>query len=336
MPLIDFTVSGYLIPLVRSSASLSKNDGNFTDDVIISFLNDELQTYVVPQIMGVNEEFLVTNYDVPFGAVLDRIVIPTQTMVSQLRYVQFLSSSGDPSDVNNANNGRYTLARVDPSLIGEGTSSGVVLPVSAYGVAQCGYYLEDNAVVFYPSLTQAAGFTAIRLSFFRRPNDLVLNTECVQVASVNTTTGVITTSTPLPGSWSTATPFDVVGHDTPFTTSLSDVTATAASGSSITVPTTSPGLGSVMVGDWLCLTGTSPIAQVIREASPLLVAAAVVRCMKAKKDMEGYNMAKTDLAEARQRLINNITPRVNGQPKKIVNPYTLFQRSSVRFGRWRS
>lgn len=317
MPGVDFTVTNYLVPMIRRTASLAKTNGLLTDEDLIAFANDELQRTVVPLIQKAREEYFVHYIDIPFEAGRSRYTIPVRGIASQLRDVL----------LTDGNQALYSVPRLDPALMGASDFTG---PYNvSTGVLGQGFYLQDNEIIFWPAPV-ASNATYIRLSYFRRPNDLIENADAAVVTNVNTGTGVITFAARPTGSV-VGSELDSIAADSPFVSKINGAVVTAATATTVTVATDTEGLDELEVGDWMALAGTSPIPQIIREAQPLLAQAVSVRALIAKKDKDGAMMAQGLLAQQRAELLEQLSPRVEGEPKKMVNPYSLFRRSG-RFG----
>ena len=66
------------------------------------------------------------------------------------------------------------------------------------------------------------------------------------------------------------------------------------------------------------MSGQSPVAQFIpAEATYLLAQLAAARCLQALGDTEGYKVSLTKIEQMKNHLINLISDRIEGQPKRI-------------------
>jgi hypothetical protein len=124
---------------------------NITDDDILAFANEELQSYIVPLVLSVREEYFVAVLDTNVVADQAAYDIPSDAIGLKLRSVQLSNGTG----------GYYDLPRVEPERVDE---------YGALGAPQA-YYLRANSVMLVPVPT-AAGAT-LRLAYFKRPGLIV-------------------------------------------------------------------------------------------------------------------------------------------------------------------
>ena len=107
---------------------------------------------------------------------------------------------------------------------------------------------------------------------------------------------------------------DVLIGTAPFDFRLQDSVIVSRTGPDITLNDVS----TIEVGDYVALAGMSPVAQFVPvEATYLLAQLAAQRCLQALGDTEGYKVAAAKIAEMRSHLINLISDRIVGQPKRI-------------------
>jgi len=272
------------------TSSSSSNVNNTTN--LLAFATEELHIKLLPMILAAREEFYVRNKDHTIAANTSRYAIPTRAAGMMLRDVQMIVGTSIRS-----------LPPVDSEQI---STTAVGEPI--------GYYLEDSNVVLYPTPGSATG--TLRLRYYLRPSKLVATTACAQISAIDTGTGVITVGS-LPSTITTSTAIDLVSANSPFRTMALDLTPSATSSTTVTVAAADLPTG-LAVGDWVALADTSPIPQVPYEFLPVLSHLTVARAMEAIGDEKGAAMARKELELLAQNATTLVSPRVHGEPKRIV------------------
>lgn len=279
----DYT-SDMVLAAIRRHALLPRSTSEFmTDADILAITNEEIQTYIVDVLMSVHEEYLVFNKDTTLTSAT-AYPIPDRAIGRKLRDV-LISSDG----VTFAQ-----LPRVEPEYR---VSSGVD-----------GYYFENDSVC----LTSAMAGT-LRMQYFIRPNKLV-QTGYGTITSIAGTVANFAAVTP---AFSTSTPVDAVAAKPGFRHLAIDQTPTAASSTAVTFTVLPTGL---VVGDYVCLAGESPVPQVPPECIPLLVMRVVTRILAVLGDPK-INVAKGLLDERYRSTVALLSPRDEGSSRYIVNRY---------------
>src|SRR5688500_16338008 len=119
--------SDELIAQVKRRGMIPSSENTLTTTDYLSFINDEIQTFIVPLLMSVREEFFVANSTSTIVSGTANYPIPTRAIGAKLRNVLMLNGSVyEP------------LERLEPERVArDGTTSGTPE----------GYYLEGNDVV---------------------------------------------------------------------------------------------------------------------------------------------------------------------------------------------
>jgi len=150
-----------------------------------------------------------------------------------------------------------------------------------------GYYLEGNKIKVTP---QAFNSGYLRVYYYRRPSDIVPLTSVGLISSIVTNTSITCAS--LPNTITTGTEIDIVSNDSPFQT-IKSVTAGTVAGSVINLSDTS----DIESGFYVCL--------------------------EYMGDANGLQNSMLTYAQMESDNRNLISPRVDGQPKKIVSSKRL-------------
>lgn len=294
-------------------------------------VNEEVQTYIVPLLLEVREEYLLATEDVPVSADTLFIFTPKRAIGNKIRSVSVPDGSG----------GYCPLIRFEPGEAQRGSSAGGIV----------GFYLEGNKIFF----TGAPTTSTVRVSYYRRPGHVVATSECLQIddygASGGTTEFFAASSFPSAFVASTNQNrilYDVVRNQPGFDCMSIDDSATSvdANNYSITLGGTFvPNAGGVFapdsttedydftMQDWICFAGETPIPQIPVEMHPLLaqrVTATILQGLGDPKASIAYEVA----ADMEKRLLKVIRPRTDGAKRVIVNRYGVGMGSRNRIRRF--
>jgi hypothetical protein len=287
-----YTTTDFLASVrLRGSIPTTTNTNNVNNTSnLLSLATEELHIKLLPLIMAAREEFYVRSKDHTIVAGTASYAIPSRGTGMVLRDVQLIQGTSVRS-----------LPMVDPEQVAT-TSNGEVR----------GYYLEHNNVVLYQTPASAVG--TLRLKYFLRPGRLVATSSCAQISAIDTVTSTVTIAS-LPSGWTTGTVVDFVRATAPYDNPAIDQTITGTSSTSITFASLPTGLA---VGDWVALAEYSPIPQIPHEFQPVLAQMTVHKVLEAQGDREGAAQAWKDLQTIQQYALQMITPRNQGEPKKVV------------------
>ena len=272
----------------------------FSSADYLSILNDESMSVIVPLMVSVNEEFFLEYSDQATVSGQANYRIPKRSVVSGLRDCQLIDTSGNVTQLARLfEDGKTTVAS-----------------------QARGYYLKGNQVVLSPTPTDST--MTLRLAYFRRPQSYVLPTACAQVSAINTVSNIVTVSS-APSTFATGVLLDFVQGATPYDTLAFDQAVVGISGTAITFSSLPTGLA---LGDWLSLSTQTCVPGIPEEVVPLLVQAALVTCLSAKKD-NAVSVEKDKMERMAQNLLRILAPRVRDNSVKINNlsgPMSRFQR----------
>jgi hypothetical protein len=294
-----------LISSIKSRASVPTSQNLFATADFLRFSNEELQSSLVPMLMSVREEYLVTSVDVSIVPGTSSYRINKRAIGGKLRDVQLVSGTSLRS-----------LAQLNPEDI-TSTESG-----------QQGFYIKSNSIVLSPTPTNSSDI--LRVSFFQRPNKLVAVSDAAQITSVDTVNNQVVVSA-VPSTFNTGTLIDFIRNQPGFECLDIDKAISGISGTTITFGTLPSDLE---VGDYVCIATESPIPQIPQELHPMLAQLAAIKCLEAMSDQAGLANAEKKLKEMKQSALEVISPRVDGEAKKIMSTSNLVN-SYKRSGFWR-
>lgn len=283
--------SDTLISDIKILAGFS-DDNYWTDAEMLTILNREMKVTITPLVLKLQEEFFLQtkDYNITDGG---SYRLPKRSIGNKLRDVKIID--GDD----------YTdLLR----LYEEDRSSG-----------RSGYYINRNSLSLSDDITTGT----LRISYFLAPSSLVLEASVAEVLTIDSTTQV--TVSALPSTITTSTSVDFIQGVGPYDQLALEQTISNISGTTLTFASLPDDLA---VGDYICLSGQSPVAVIPEELHPVLVQAALVTCLSSKKDSASKQEAEK-LEAMKKTLLEMLDPRVESNDNKI-RPQGLLSRVRAR------
>ena len=305
---ITYTAS-QLLDSIRSLGTLNNEKAQSNgDDDLLKFINEVVRGKIVPQIMRVQQEYLVHTVQITVQAGVTKYRIPIRGVGQQLRDFTFIDAAGNRRFL-----GSSPIAREDlPLYNGQG------------GSAPAGFLLEGPYIRLVPITGNYQG--KLEFAFFLAPSELVLETAVRKVAAVDTGTGLVTLDSDVPAGWTAASLFDIHAPWAGAELKVFDASASQVGGTGvedeITFSTAINGsaFGSeipVEVGDYVCLAGQSAILQIPEDLVPLVIEAAVTRAMVATGDSQGITVSSARTKEQAQDSLQVLSQRLRSKPMKL-------------------
>lgn len=312
----SFLTTVKLLPMVPQSQAL------LSDDDILRLANQELKTFITPQIQSVVEEYFCDAVDYTVTPDDSTITIPSYASGLRLREVYWLNQPG--GDI------QRVAYRLQPEQLGF-ANWGFIWnsPNTApYGNP---FYLQGNQLIFYPKLS-SNGY--VRVVYMRIPNDLVEVDAGVTVASVTSPNTFNSVDSP-PADWASlpvGTELDVISPTLPFPTKRR-IQLSGLSGDLFYVNDPDD-WAAIAPGDYVYLAGQAPVIQLVpQEAFYVLTQATAVKVLETVGDLQGLQVARQSLADGLNGLLKLISPRAVGTPKKITNRQSVFSQGRL-WGNW--
>lgn len=299
-----------LLSAIKRRAFIPQAQNTFTDNDLLSFLNEEMLDSVVPMVMEVKEEYFGFSIDIPLEANVDRYAIPYRSIGQKVRDIKFKDSDGN----------LYQMTRIQPEdrQYFQGTG----------GARFKSFYFEGNDIVLFPGVG-ANPVGSLSLIVYLRPNKLVKETRVSTITGINTTTGVITVDT-VPSNISVSTEVDLLQARPGHVTLAYDITPTAVDSTLRTItldPTEIP--RTLTVGDFITLAGECIIPQIPAELHTTLIERVVARCHASQGDQEAQAQSEAKIAQLEQKANNMIEDRSEGNPKKVNNLGSIIRGSRI-------
>lgn len=307
MSSLPYYTTDTLIESIKRRAAIPINQKTFTNDDFIAFLNEEMSLGLVPSVLRMKEDYFLITIDIPLQSNKNQYEIPVRAIGNKVREISFKNDNGDIFEMTRIQVGDLPYYNVDNG--------------SQWIYA---YYIANNVINLMTSTPVTSGFLSI--SYYIRPNQLVLLSQVGIIQSIDRTTGEIFLDK-VPEGFSVTKPFDLVQQTSPHKCLSIDLTPTGINTLTRTITldiTQIP--DNLKVGDHFCLAQQSAIPQIPSDLHVILAHRAAARCLEAQGDLEGLQAANAKLAEFESNTQNLIDDRVEDSPKKIVNRHGSIRR----------
>jgi hypothetical protein len=271
-----------LINALKIKGSFPTSDDLFSNDDFLVLFNMQMQVEIVPIMLKLNEEYFLQSKD--FSIVQGSTYrIPSRAIGTNIRDLKKVDASGNYSDINR--------------LFEEDRSSG-----------KSGFYMKRNSVELSPDFNT----DTLRMSYFARPNKLVLPSSCAQISSIDTVLNTVVVSS-APTTMSPGVLTDFIQNNNPFDLLSFDNALVSVSGTTLEFSALPSGLS---VGDWVCIANESPVPLVPEELHPVLVQSALVTTLSSKKD-KALDYESQKLMAQIEAVITMLDPRVQNNSTKM-------------------
>jgi len=329
----DWSTSG-LINAIQSNALLPDAQMAFTAVDFIKIMNVEMESRIVPWILGLNENYFLKITNIP--------IIQTNSTALATANV----NTGGPNVAYQLPSDAIGKKMQDVSIV-NANGSFLSLPLlTTYQLGSpttlsFGFWIGGDVLYLYPA-PMFTSVNTIQITYPAAPLALCDDTRLVshdppssaEVTAINTTSGAITMAT-VPASFTVGASINFVAGTPQFATQAVGTVLTVV-GNQITVDPTvlidTFNRPTVNVGSWVANAGYSPFLQMPGEARNLVVQAACVKVLRAMKD-DGAKVALEDYKELCEASMKIFSTRVDNSPR-ILRTYGRGVGSWRRFGGW--
>lgn len=302
-----------LLAKIKRRAYVPVSQTTFTDADLLEVATEEMRSVILPSILDTREEYYVfkDTSNALDGTRNQTFNIPYRAVGMQLREV---SATIGGSERN--------LPRLD-------------LEDRVYediGGSLYGFDLTSNQIN-----VRGTNQGTLNLYYYLRPGDLISASSARQITAVDSANRQVTVSSIVSG-WDTSTVFDVIKGDPGFDYKAIDQAVSGVdSGTGIITFTEefpTEAWKQFAVGDWIVQAEYSPVPQIPLEWQEYLAEAVCCYIMESQGDAEAFARAQARKQELKKSAMSMISPRVDGQSKKIVprrNRGRNFYNSFYRF-----
>lgn len=315
--------SDALIQDIKRRTFMPISQITYNDEDILDFADEEIQIGIVPLLMSVREDYLVTYKEDTINSGQPSYDMHKRAIVQKLKDVTIVMAN---SDTNNP---------VEISLPRIQSDQGPTRLLNNYP----GFFVRNNKVMLQNPDTFAG--QKLRQYYFLRPSKLVTPINACRITRVGPDTnspalaanqievGLIPTGF---GSDATFTQtVDIVRNNPGFEILSMDAVASFNTNTLIVTFSSLTSLPTGLeVGDWVCLAGETVVPQIPVEMHPILAQRAAVKVLEGMGDASNLQLAQGKLKEMEKAVLGLLSNRIEGEPQKIVNPY-----SPLRIYPWR-
>lgn len=295
MPAANRYTTTEFLASVRRKGHIPSSQTPFQDSDLLALADDEIAIALMSQVRTVREGFYKTYVDLPLNnsGLYD---IPSEAIGGALDDVWILNGTQI-----------FTVGRMESNEQFSMVSS----PTGYWAFELIGNQIQIKPV---PQVG------VIRLWHMRRPNKLCTVASAAQITAIDTVGNVLTFSS-LPSTFSTSSPLDCIQDQPHFNWNFIASTPTMVTSTTLTfssLPVNQYGVCPISVGDWVALSGQSPVPQILAEFTPLLVQRTIMTYYEIQDYAEKLGLAKAKLEEIEKKIFELFNPRVSNEPKRIV------------------
>jgi hypothetical protein len=292
-----------LLDAIKITGIIPANQMLLTDERILSFCNEEIESKILPSIQSMNQDYLTTSELIPLVAGQDTYSIPRRALGRTMRDLKLVDEAGNTRNMLLVN------------LEGAGGYTGSSYP-SAF------YFLGDKFVINAPP--SASSNYTLKAYYFGRPGRLVPGSYCSQILGISTDGVSFTTFTVnnVPAAFGPGYLCDLIEGISGNSTVAKDLPIANIAGNQITFSAVIP---TMTAGDYIAPQYMSPVLQFPEEGFSLLVALAGERCLRALGDLESAESLAKLIPEKRNFFESMLTPRVVGESIKVMHPNGLLR-----------
>lgn len=273
------------------------------------FANEEMETFLINDIMTVRNDFFLRSKVITIQALLNHYQIPERAIGNSLKDVWFTDLGGS----------QRKLTLIDFEEVTDQPST------ATYPV---GFFFQDGQMVLVPTPQSACG--TLTVWFYSRPSTLTDTSNCAKITGVSSLSGTttFTVDTDLTGSFAVGKTLDLLRATSPFYNSAQDVLITAITGTTIAFATTdvSNEAGTVLgaTGDYICPPQKSNIPMIPQEFHPILSALVVKRILHSLGDLQKLQALTAELVDMRRNAFALISNRDERSNPAIVSKRGIF------------
>lgn len=295
---IDYTTNALVISVKQRTMNAS-NQNLFTDSDMVRIASEELQSVLIPYIESIKGEYFVRTEDITFVSGQQSYTMPQRATGMKLRDVMLVDFQGN----------QINLPYINPEDLKS---------TWAFSALQFGFYPKDNQIILVLGNLAAIGnYQFVRMNYFRRPDTLCTtntmdNPASGQITAINTGTNEVTLNF-VPTTWTTDTLVDAVNDLPPFQSWVDSQTLTAVNGFVLTFSSLPSGMA---IGDWVAESNFSPIPEIPVECHRVLETLTSARILQYSGD-PAFQVFQAQAEAQKRDLIQVLSPRVDGSPKKI-------------------
>lgn len=306
-----------LVELVKLESFAPISEKAFSDSDLISLLNANLFTQMMPDIVSMREDYFLDKKLYTITAGQSEYILPERCIGSTIKYAYVIDSAG--------NRTRMTRIQIDDLGYYDASVS------NSFGM----YYIRGDKLVLHPSPQMGS---SLEVWYLKRPNKLIATTSCAKITAQSLAGGQITytVDTDLSASLVVGSKIDIISANAPNQTYSIDQSIVSISSTQIVIASTDmvDASSSIVssVGDYICPSKSANFPLIPDDLQTVLAQMAVVSVLQSLGDNNKLQVAQGKLNEMRGSVAKLITNRVEAQPPTIVNRRSIANHSISSFG----
>lgn len=281
---------------VKGLITVPSNQALYTDEAMLLLADFENRSTVTPLIDSVGQGYFQTRTQ-RFQLQPNQIYypIPSRAVGRKLQAVVLTDDSG----------GYWSFPMV-------GIERGFMI---RFGEIPFGFRFEGDRIALINAPTAVSDF-GLTFFYMATPGKLVKND---QAAIIDSIVGNDITLLNVPSTFQIGRRIDLINGEPGNWFKGMSLKIDNIAANTITTVETPP--DDLTEGDWMALTGESPVIQLPEELVPLLMNATCRRILGGISDFEGKADVEKEIEEQKETVARLIQPRINNQPIRLVNPY---------------
>lgn len=286
-----------LLRSIKVKGQIPTSQNTFSTADMLGLADDETRTGLVPMLMSVRESYFQTYKDVAIVDGTAAYAVPTRAIGEKLKEVQLVDTAGNVRDLDR-------IEKEDVHSYSQGSSSALE-----------GFYFEGSDIVLVPTPTGLSDHY-LRLTYFKRPSSLVAITAAGQITAINTGTREVTISS-TPSTFTTSRTYDFIQANPGFKNLSIDQAVSSVASNILTFSSALP--SGLAIGDWVALAGETPIPQLPVEFHSVLALRTAISILRALGHEKEADSKQKELEKLEERVLGLVSPRVEGEPKKVIS-----------------
>jgi len=294
-----------LLESVRTTITSPVNQVLLTDDRLLDFGNQEIDSKVVPMISSLNQDYFTYLETEAITSGQDSYDIPYRAIGRTLRDLKIIDSSGSVRNISKVQLEDAHLYR--------------------YNATPQAFYFFGDQIKLAP--TPDVTGVSLQKFYLIKPSKMVLESDAGKVTAVS---GTSVTVNMVPSSFVVGAKVDAIkgkqGHR------LLDIDRTI-SGVAGLVLTLDAAVTGLAVGDYIAYQCETPVIQLPDEVLPYLIYLMAKRCLETLGDYEGVSAIDKEILIRKKNCEYLLAPRIEGESTKILQRYGLLRGHRGRYVR---
>ena len=289
--------SSTIIDNVKRIVQLPDNQGTFDDNGILKLADRELLGYIMPKIKQIREGFYIRQKLIPIVSGQSKYLIPRRAIGGSLKEINEYDGAKLRRPIP-----QFDLGQIDDNIGGR------------VGFTVQGPYIVLNSV---PGEDGYNYLKYLEMSYFLRPNNLVVPSDCAQIQSINTSNNSVMVGA-IPSSMVGGSIVDVISNGGLSPILAQDISIQSASSFTIILSELPDDL---FVGDYVALSEETPVAQMPEEFYPLLEQRIACKILEGQGYLPKLAAAQKKADELANEIWPTIVPRIVAKEPIIPNSW---------------